>query len=38
MLIILSCLRMEIRFFFFFIIDIEMTIAYACDIKCVYVC
>ena len=35
--IILSCLRMEVRFFFF-VIDIEMTVAYACDIECVYVC
>ena len=34
--IILSCLRMEVRFFF--VIDIEMIVAYACDIKCVYVC
>ena len=24
--------------FFFFVIDIEMTVAYACDIECVYVC
>ena len=23
---------------FFFVIDIEMTVVYACDIKCVYVC
>ena len=36
--IILSCLRMEVHFFFFFVIDIEMTVAYACDIECVYVC
>ena len=32
--IILSCLRMEVRFFFFFVIHIEMTAAYTC----VYVC
>ena len=37
MSIIHSCLRMEVRFFFF-IIDIEMTVAYAYDIECVYVC
>ena len=24
--------------FFFLVIDIEMTVAYACDIECVYVC
>ena len=34
--IILSCFMMEVRFFF--VIDIEMTVAYACDIECVYVC
>ena len=34
--IILSCLRMEVRFFF--VIDIEMIAAYTCDIECVYAC
>ena len=35
--IILSCLRMEVRFFFL-VIDIKMIVAYACDIECAYVC